>query len=269
MDFVVGLPKTLSRQDAVWVIVDRHTKVAHFIPISMTYSMDKLAALYIKEIVSLHGIPVAIISDRDARFTSKFSESIQRALGTKLKFSTAFHPQTDGQAERTIQILEDMLRACVMDFQGSWNHYLPLIEFSYNNSFQAVIGVAPYEMLYGRKCRSPVHWDEVGERRYLGPDIVRDTAEAVEKIRKRMIAAQSRQKFYADPERRPLHFSVGDKVFLKVAPMKGVMRFGKKKKFSPRFISLFEILEKVENVTYRPALPQSYQVYTTFFMFLC
>ena len=94
-----------------------------------------------------------------------------------------------------------MLRACVMDFQGSWNHYISLIEFAYNNSFQTTIGVAPYELLYGRKCRSPVHWDEVGERCYLGPDIVRDTAEAVEKIRKRMLAAQDRQKFYADPKR--------------------------------------------------------------------
>ncbi|PON98134.1 Ribonuclease H-like domain containing protein, partial [Trema orientale] len=146
-----------------------------------------------------------------------------------------------------------MLRACVMDFQGSWNHYLPLIEFSYNNSFQATIGVAPYEMLYGKKCRSPVHWDEVGERCYLGPDIVKNTAEAVEKIRKHMTAAQSRQKFYADLERRPLHFSVGDKVYLKVALMKGVMRFGKKGKLSPRFIGPYEIIEKVGNVAYRLA----------------
>ena len=118
MDFVVGLRRTVSRQDAIWVIVDRFSKVAHFIPISMTYSMDKLAALYIKEIVRLHGVLVSIVSDRDVRFTSTFWESVQRALGTRLKFSTAFHPQTDGQSERMIQILEDMLRACVMDFQG-------------------------------------------------------------------------------------------------------------------------------------------------------
>ena len=94
-----------------------------------------------------------------------------------------------------------MLRACVMDFQGSWNHYLPLIEFSYTNSFQTTIGVTSYELLYGRKCKSLVHWDEIGEQRYLGPDIVRDMVEAVEKIRKRMMAIQDRQKFYADPKR--------------------------------------------------------------------
>ncbi|KAL5570871.1 hypothetical protein UlMin_020468 [Ulmus minor] len=119
--------------------------------------------LYVQEIVRLHGVPKSIVSDRDARFTSKFWRSVQRAMGTTLNFSTAFHPQTDGQSERTIQILEDMLRACVLDFKGTWNRYLPLIEFSYNNSYQATIGMAPYEALYGRKCRSPVHWYETGE----------------------------------------------------------------------------------------------------------
>ena len=112
-----------------------------------------------------------------------------------MKFSTTFHPQTDGQFERTIHILEDMLRACVMDFQGSWNHYISLIEFAYNNSFQATLGIALYELLYGRKYRSPVKWDAVGERCYLGPDIVKNTTETVEKIKKRMLAAQDRQKF--------------------------------------------------------------------------
>ena len=135
-------------------------------------------------------------------------------MGTQLKFSTAYHPQTDGQSERTIQILEDMLRACVLDFMGSWSKYLPLIEFSYNNSYQSTIGVAPYEMLYGRKCRSPIHWDEMGERRYLGPDMVQKTNEAIEKIRARMLASQSRQKSYADPKRRNVEFQVGDHVFL-------------------------------------------------------
>ena len=172
-----------------------------------------------------------------------------------MQFSIAFHPQTDGQSERTIQILEDMLRACVLDFQESWNKYLPLIEFAYNNSYQSTIGVAPYEMLCGRKCRSPVHWDEMGERKYLGPERVRETTEAMEKIRKRMLAVQSRQKSYADPKRKDIEFSVGDKVLLKIAPMKGIMRFGKKGKLSPRFIGPFEILERVGSVAYRLALP--------------
>ncbi|KAL5546737.1 hypothetical protein UlMin_006424 [Ulmus minor] len=119
MDFVVGLSKTTNRYDVVWVIVDRLTKSAHFLPIKITYSLEQLANLYVKEIVRLHGVPMSIISDRDSRFTSAFWRSVQRAMGTRIKFSTAFHPQTDGQTERTIQTLEDMLRACVMDFKGA------------------------------------------------------------------------------------------------------------------------------------------------------
>ena len=164
MDFVSGLPKSPTNHDSIWVIVDRLTKTAHFIPILMTYSMDRLAELYVQHIVRLHGVPKSIVSDRDTRFTSKFWKSLQDALGTRLKFSSVFHPQTDGQSERTIQILEDMLRACAIDFPGSWEKYLPLVEFSYNNSFQSTVGMAPYEALCGRKCRSPVYWDEAAER---------------------------------------------------------------------------------------------------------
>ena len=164
MDFVSGLPRSPMNHDSIWVIVDRLTKTAHFIPILMTYSMDRLAELYVQHIVRLHGVPKSIVSDRDTRFTSKFWKSLQNALGTRLKFSSAFHPQTDGQSERTIQILEDMLRACAIDFPGSWEKYLPLVEFAYNNSFQSTVGMAPYEGLYGRKYCSLVHWDEAGER---------------------------------------------------------------------------------------------------------
>ena len=217
--------------------------------------MDQYAELYVKEIVRLHGPPKSIVSDRDPKFTSKFWVSLQKAMGTKLKFSTAFHPQTDGQSERTIQILEDLLRACVMDFEGSWSKYLPLIEFSYNNSYQSTIGMAPYEMLYGRKCRSPIHWDETGERKYLGPELVQRTNEAIDKIKARMLASQSRQKSYADPKRRDVTFQAGEQVFLRVSPMKGIRRFGKKGKLSPRFIGPFQILEKVGQVAYWLALP--------------
>ena len=185
MDFVVGLPRTKDSHDAIWVIVDRLTKSAHFLPVRTTYTMDKYAEIYVKEVVRLHGVPLSIVSDRDSRFTSSFWKSLHKALGTRLAFSTAFHPQTDGQSERTIQTLEDMLRACVLDFQKSWNVYLPLVEFAYNNSFHSSIGMAPYEALYGRKCRSPIHWDEIGERKFLGPELVQRTGQAVEKIRKR------------------------------------------------------------------------------------
>uniref|UniRef100_A0A2N9H1P0 Reverse transcriptase n=1 Tax=Fagus sylvatica TaxID=28930 RepID=A0A2N9H1P0_FAGSY len=255
MDFVSGLPRSPKGHDAIWVIVDRLTKSAHFIPIRMNYSLDQLAQLYIEEIVRLHGIPVSIVSDRDPRFTSRFWKSLHKALGTNLNFSTAFHPQTDGQSERTIQILEDMLRACVLDLKGSWANHLCLVEFAYNNSFQSSIGMAPYEALYGRKCRSPICWDEVGVRKILGPEIIQRTCEKVDLIRERLRTAQSRQKSYADKRRKDLEFEVGDMVFLRVAPMKGVMRFGKKGKLSPRFVGPFEILEKIGPVAYRLALP--------------
>ena len=137
-----------------------------------------------------------------------------------------------------------------MDFQKSWNTYIPLIEFAYNNSYHSMISMEPYEALYGRKCRSPVHWDEVGEQKFLGPELVQKTREAVERIRSRMLTAQSRQKSYADKRRRKLEFSVGDKVFLKVSPTKDIMRFGKKGKLSPRFIGPFEILERIGEVVY-------------------
>ena len=171
MDFVSGFPLTQQKHDSVWVIVDRLTKSAHWID----YSMDRLAELYVDEIVRLHGVPLSIVSDRDPRFTSRFWKELQSALGTKLNFSTAFHPQTDGQSERLIQVLEDMLRGCVMEFSGSWDRYIPLMEFAYNNSFQSSIGMAPYEALYGRKCRTPMCWTDLNEHKLIGPYMVKDT----------------------------------------------------------------------------------------------
>ncbi|CAJ2662227.1 unnamed protein product [Trifolium pratense] len=255
MDFVTGLPRTQKGYDSVWVIIDRLTKSAHFLPVKTTYTASQYAKLYLEEIVSLHGVPVSIISDRGAQFTAQFWKSFQSALGTRLNLSTAFHPQTDGQSERTIQILEDMLRACVLDFGGSWDRYLSMMEFAYNNSYQSSIQMAPFEALYGRRCRSPIGWFEVGEAKLVGPELIQDAIEKVKLIRDRLVTAQSRQKSYSDKRRRPLEFTVGDHVFLRVSPMKGVLRFGKKGKLSPRFIGPFEILERVGPVAYRLALP--------------
>nr|GFA30129.1 putative reverse transcriptase domain-containing protein [Tanacetum cinerariifolium] len=156
MDFVTGLPRTPSGYDSIWVIVDRLTKSAHFLPKKKTDSIEKLVELYLKEIVCKHGVPMSVISDRDSLFTSRFWVSLQKALRTQLDLSTAYHPETDGQSERTIQMLEDMLRACVIDFGSSWDKHLLLVEFSYNNSYHASIKAAPFEALYGRKCRSPI-----------------------------------------------------------------------------------------------------------------
>ena len=171
--------------------------------------------------------------------------------------SIAFHSQTDGPSERTIQVLEDMLRACFLYHKGSWEEHFPLVEFAYNNSYQASIQMAPYEALYGRPCRSPLCWTEVGESSITGPDPIRDTFEKVSLIRQRLLTAHSRQKSYADGRRRPLEFEVGDHVFLKVMPKRGEVSFGKRGKLSPRFIGPFEILERVGTVVYRLSLQPS------------
>ncbi|GJS12341.1 putative reverse transcriptase domain-containing protein [Tanacetum coccineum] len=220
MDFVTKLPKTSTGHDAIWVIVDRLTKSAHFIPIRATDSMETLTRLYIKEIVTRHGVPISIISDRDSHFTSRFWQSLQNALGTRLDMSTAYHPETDGQSERTIQTLEDMLRACVIDFGKGWDKHLPLVEFSYNNSYHASIKAAPFEALYGRKCRSPVCWAEVGDSQLTGPEIIQETTEKIVQIRQRLQAARDRQRSYANVRRKPLEFQVGDRVMLKISPRK-------------------------------------------------
>src|SRR5262249_51096214 len=188
MDFVVGLPKTQRGHDAIWVVVNRLIKSAHFIPIKLSQPVEQLVKLYVDNVVRLHGIPVSIISDRDARFTSKVWKGLQEALGTQLKLSTAFYPQSDGQSERTIQTLEDMLRSYSLDWKDSWDKQLSLVEFAYNNSYHSSIGMAPFEALYGRPCRSPVCWDEVGERRLLGSELIQDSVEKVQLIRKRLLA---------------------------------------------------------------------------------
>nr|GFB31113.1 putative reverse transcriptase domain-containing protein [Tanacetum cinerariifolium] len=151
MDFVNKLPRTRSGHDSIWVIVDRLTKSAHFLAVREDYKTEKLARLYINEIIARHGVPVSIISDRDSYFTSRFWKSLQKALGTQSDLSTTYHPKTYGQSERTIQTLEDILRACAMDFSENWDTHLPLVEFSYNNSYHSSIKCAPFEALSRRR----------------------------------------------------------------------------------------------------------------------
>ncbi|GJR81152.1 putative reverse transcriptase domain-containing protein [Tanacetum coccineum] len=256
MDFITKLPRSSQGFDTIWVIVDRLTKSAHFLPMRENDPLDKLARLYLNRVVARHGIPASIICDRDGRFTSNFWKSFQKALGTDISMSTAYHPETDGQSERTIQTLEDMLRACVIDFGKGWVKHLPLAEFSYNNSYHASIKAAPYEALYGRKCRSPVCWAEVGEAQLTGPELIQETTEKIVLIKQRMQAAQDRQKSYADRKRKPMEFEIGDRVMLKVSPWKGVVRFGKRGKLNPRYVGPFRVLAKVGKVAYRLELPQ-------------
>jgi transposase InsO family protein len=154
MDFIVGLPRTQSGYDSIWVIMDRLTKVAHFIPVKTTYSGPQLAKLYMLRIVCLHEVPKKIVSDRRTQFTLKFWERLHETLDTQLRFNSTYHPQTDGQTERVNQILEDMLRACALQYVRSWDKSLSYTEFSYNNSYQESLNMALFEMLYGRICQT-------------------------------------------------------------------------------------------------------------------
>jgi hypothetical protein len=234
MDFIVGLPPTARRKDSIWVIVDRMTKTAHFIAVHTTYSVQDYAELYVDQIVRLHEIPKTIVSDRGTQFVAHFWEQLHESLGTRLIRSSSYHPQTDGQTEFVNQIVEDMLRASIMHFDKSWDKCLLLAEFSYNNSYQASLKMAPFEALYGRRCRTPLNWSETGERTLFGPDLVKDAEEKVEVIRENLKLAQMRQKSYHDKGTAPRHYDVGDYVYLKVSPTKGVQRFGVKGKLAPR-----------------------------------
>ncbi|GKB09975.1 putative reverse transcriptase domain-containing protein [Tanacetum coccineum] len=227
-----------------------------YVTIHEDYKAERLARLYINEIVARHGVPVSIISDSDSYFTSRFCQSLQKALGTRLDLSIAYHPKTDGQSEHTIQTLEDMLRACAIDFGGNWDTHLPLVEFSYNNSYHSSVKCAPFEALYGKKCRTPIAWVEVGESKLFGPEIVQETTDKIMQIKERLKVVRDRQKSNADNRRKPLEFSFGVKVQLKVSPRKGVVHFGKRIKLSPRYVGPFEIVERVSPVAYRLRLPQ-------------
>ncbi|GJT04355.1 putative reverse transcriptase domain-containing protein [Tanacetum coccineum] len=216
MDFVTKLPKTTNGYDTIWVIVDRLTKSAHFLPMRENDPMEKLMKLYMK-------------------FTSLFWQALHKALGTRLDMSTAYHPETDGQSERTIQTLEDMLRACVLDFGKNWDRHLP------------------------------VDHAEVGDAQLTGPAIIHETTEKIVQIKNRIQAARDRQKSYANIRRKPMVFQVGDKVMLKVSPWKGVVRFGKQGKLNPRYVGPFKVIERVRTVAYKLELPQQLsRVHNTF-----
>jgi hypothetical protein len=225
MDFIVGLPMTARKFDSIWVIVDRLSKSAHFIPVHTNYNVQKYAGIYIAHVLCLHGVPKTIISDRGSQFVAHFWDQLHMSLGAHLIHSSVYHPQTDGQMERVNQILEDMLRAYVLEHPGSWDQNLPWAEFSYNNSYQESIKMSPFEVLYERRCCTPLNWIEPGEKVIFGPDLVEEAESIVHRVQENLKAAKSRQETYANKRRRPLKFEVGNHVYLRVSPMKGMRKF--------------------------------------------
>ncbi|GKE30500.1 putative reverse transcriptase domain-containing protein [Tanacetum coccineum] len=227
MDFVTKFPKTATGQDTILVIIDRLTKSAHFLPMREDDTLEKLTRQYLKEVVSNHGVPVLIISDRDGKFTSHFWRSLNKALG--------------------------------------WDRHLSLVEFLYNNSYHTSIKAAQFKVLYGHKCRSPICWAEVGDSQLTGPEIIHETTEKIVQIKSRIQAARDHQKSYAEVRRKPLEFQVRDKVMLKVSPWKGVIHFGKRGKLNSRYIRPFKMIAKVGTVAYRLELLERFSiVHSTF-----
>ena len=227
---------------------------APFILVESTYRDEDYEKLYIDEIVRWHG-SIIFHFGQGSPINFLLLRSFKKSSGTQVMLSTAFHHHKDGQVERTIHTLKDMLRACVIDFNGSCNNHFPLIECSYNNSYHSGIGMTPFKAVYVRRCRSPVWLFEVVESSIIGPEIILEAVENVRMIRYRLATAQSRKKSYVDNKKRALTLEVGDQVCLKISLMKGVMRFGKKGKLSHRYIGPYEILQRIGNADYELKLP--------------
>jgi transposase InsO family protein len=254
MDFIMGLPRTKSGYDSIWVVVDRLTKVAHFIPVKTTYTSAKLSDIYMKRIVCLHGVPKSIVSDRGTQFTSHFWKQLHETLGTRLEFSTAFHPQTDGQTERVNQVLEDMLRACALDYGSSWDDNLPYAALT--TTVIKLVSKWLHSKLVCEEVYYTIVWSGVGERIFFGPDIIQEAEEKVRLIKDRLKIAQSRQKSYADNKHRDVTYEAVDRAYLRVSPLRGVKRFGIKGKLAPRFIGPFKVLSRKGEEAYELDLPE-------------
>ena len=249
MDFITGLPKSLG-YDAIFVVVYMLNKVAHLIPVCKDHTAKDIAMIFMKQVFVYHGLPRRIISDRDSKFTSNFWKALFEATHTSLAYSTAYHPQTDGQTERVNQIIEDILWAYCMREPNKWVRYLYLVEFAYNSSYQRSIGMSPFKALYGQECLTPLKWNDPITKVQTSQDMLDEMQYQTDLIRLEIKAAQDRQKSYADQKRTERSFDIGDMVFLKIIPKKSSLSLGKFKKLKPRYCGPYTIFDKINDQAY-------------------
>jgi hypothetical protein len=240
MDFITRFPRTGKKHDAIMVVVGKLTKAPHFIPLKTTHKVTNVADIFMREITRLHDIPKTIVSDRDPKFTSKFWKGLFKGFRMNLNISTTYHLEFDGQVERVNRVIEDTLRMHVMDKPSKWEDYLHLVEFTYNNGYQASLKMSPFEALYGRKCNTLVSWDNPTDRSVVGPELLKEMEEKMLKIKQNLKVSQDRQKIYADKNRTHREFEVGDHVSLKVKANRSSMKLGSYTKLAARFCGPFE-----------------------------
>lgn len=242
MDFITGLPKSKKGNDSIMIVVDKLSKTAHFIPVQSTYRVAQIANVFMQNIFKLHGLPKTIISDRDVKFTSAFWRTLFEGLGTQLNFSIAYHPQTNGQTERVNQVLEDMLRSYVMQQPTRWEEYLHLVEFAYNNGYHASLQMSPFEVLYGRKCRTPSSWSGPEDRLVLGTEMLKEMEAMVKRVRVNLKVAQDRHKSFADRKRTFKEYQVGEHVYVRIRARRSTLQWNGCAKLAPGFCGPFQIL---------------------------
>jgi hypothetical protein len=265
MDFITKFPRTSKHRDSIMVVVDKLTKVAHFIPMKITHKEANVVDIYMREVACLHGIPKKILFDRDPKFTSKFWKGLLKGFRTNLNFSIAYHPESDGKTERVNQVIEDMLKMYVMDKPSKWEDHLHLLEFSYNNGHQASLKIIPFETLYGRKCNTPITWDNPPTNRaVIGPELLREMEEKMSKIRHNLKASQDRKKIYVDKGRTHREFKVCDHVFLKVKANRSSLKLGNCSKSATKYCGPFEILERIGPIAYMITFPASMSIHNVF-----
>ncbi|MCO5575432.1 hypothetical protein L7F22_029233 [Adiantum nelumboides] len=264
MDFVTGLPKVSGGFDSIFVVVDKLTKVAHFIPLRTTASATDVAHIFVKEIVRLHGVPARIISDRDAKFTSKFWKAVFQSLGTLLNLSSAYHPKTDGQTERVNQVMEDMLRAYCGQQPHNWIKFLPLVEFAYNSSYHRSLQMSLFKALYGQDCLIPLRFADPSLPVPAAKHTLEEMDQQLRLIRENLKRARDRQESYTNLKRSLRSFNLGDKVFLRVKPKRSSLRLGKYKKLAYRYCGPFEILRRIGEQSYELSLPPRLHVHNVF-----